>query len=93
MVFNFHASNSYTNYRVGTEKPGNYKVRGCALLCLCAQINELEAFPCASTFDRQRVLDLEPVSMIYTAAAVGCDNGSLLRILLLSVLYVGDIKH
>lgn len=27
MVFNFHASNSYTNYRIGIEKPGEYKVR------------------------------------------------------------------
>ena len=25
-VFNFHPTNSYTDYRVGIEKPGEYKV-------------------------------------------------------------------
>ena len=27
-VFNFHPTNSYTDYRVGCKQPGEYKVRG-----------------------------------------------------------------
>jgi 1,4-alpha-glucan branching enzyme len=25
-IFNFHSSNSFTDYRVGVEKPGEYKI-------------------------------------------------------------------
>ena len=35
MVFNFHPSNSYSDYRVGCLMPGSYKVRAAQRVLTC----------------------------------------------------------
>ena len=38
-VFNFHWSNSYSDYRVGCLKPGKYKVQYCVVLSIGSMIS------------------------------------------------------